>query len=83
MSNQELQFTMVGLGRMGANIVRRISGHIDTAHPVKISVFDVNPDTVKAVAAEGHTGLASLADLAGQNSDSNPQIVWVLSLIHI
>ncbi len=78
MSNQELQFTMVGLGRMGANIVRRISGHIDTAHPVKISVFDVNPDTVKAVAAEGHTGLASLADLAGQNSDSNPQIVWVM-----
>jgi 6-phosphogluconate dehydrogenase len=78
MSNQELQFTMVGLGRMGANIVRRISSHIDPSHPVKISVYDVNAETVKSLATEGHTGLVSLSDLAAQNSDSNPQIVWVM-----
>jgi 6-phosphogluconate dehydrogenase len=78
MSTQELQFTMVGLGRMGANIVRRISSHTDSATPVKISVFDVNADTVRTVAAEGYTPLASLSDLASQNSDSNPQVVWVM-----
>ena len=69
---------MVGLGRMGANIVRRISSHTDSATPVKISVFDVNADTVRTVAAEGYTPLASLSDLASQNSDSNPQVVWVM-----
>ncbi len=78
MSTQGLQFTMVGLGRMGANIVRRISTHIDPTTPVQISVFDVNADTVKSLAAEGHTGLSSLADLAKQNNESNPQIVWVM-----
>ena len=78
MSNQEIQFTMVGLGRMGANIVRRISSHINSAHPIKISVFDVNPETVKSVAAGGHTGLTTLADLSQQNNDNNPQVVWVM-----
>ena len=78
MSNQEIQFTMVGLGRMGANIVRRISSHINSAHPIKISVFDVNPETVKSVAAGGHTGLTTLADLSQQNDDNNPQVVWVM-----
>jgi 6-phosphogluconate dehydrogenase len=78
MSNQELSFTMVGLGRMGANIVRRIATHIDPAHPVKISVFDLNPDSVKSLAAEGHAGLTSLADLTKLNNESNPQIVWVM-----
>ena len=71
-----LQFTMVGLGRMGANIARRIQKHIDA--PISISVFDVNPDTVATVAKEGFTGLSSLADLSKYNNDSNPQIVWVM-----
>jgi 6-phosphogluconate dehydrogenase len=63
---------------MGANIVRRIATHIDPAHPVKISVFDLNPDSVKTLAAEGHAGLTSLADLTKLNNESNPQIVWVM-----
>ena len=74
----QLQFTMVGLGRMGANIARRIQKHIDPSTPVNISVFDVNPETVTNMAKEGFTGLSSLADLAQYNSESNPQIVWVM-----
>jgi len=74
----QLQFTMVGLGRMGANIARRIQKHIDPSTPVNISVFDVNPETVTNMAKEGFTSLSSLADLAQYNSESNPQIVWVM-----
>ncbi len=73
-----LQFTMVGLGRMGANIARRIVQHMDSASPISISVYDVNATTVSTLAAEGFTGLASLADLAKYNNEENPQIVWVM-----
>jgi 6-phosphogluconate dehydrogenase len=75
---QALQLTVVGLGRMGANIARRISQHVDSSTPVNISVYDVNADTVKALSAEGFTGLASLADLKKYNDAANPQIVWVM-----
>ena len=54
-----MQVGMVGLGRMGANIVRRLmrGGH-------ECVVFDVNADSVAALATEGATGSDSLADLA-------------------
>ncbi len=42
---------MVGLGRMGANLVRRVSG---AGH--RCVVFDVDPDKVNALLAEGATG---------------------------
>jgi 6-phosphogluconate dehydrogenase (decarboxylating) len=56
-----MQVGMVGLGRMGANIVRRLmrGGH-------ECVVFDVNPESVTALAAEGATGAESLADLASK-----------------
>jgi 6-phosphogluconate dehydrogenase len=73
-----LQFTMVGLGRMGAGIVRRISTHANPSNPINISVFDVNPETVKSLASEGFTGLNSLAELEKQNDAQNPQIVWIM-----
>lgn len=46
-----MQLGMIGLGRMGANIVRRLmrDGHECVA-------YDVNPDAVAAVAAEGRPG---------------------------
>jgi 6-phosphogluconate dehydrogenase len=75
---QALQLTVVGLGRMGANIARRISRHVDPSTPVNISVFDVNADTVKTLASEGYVGLSSLADLKQYNDAANPQIVWVM-----
>ena len=43
-----MQLGMIGLGRMGANLVRRLmrDGH-------RCVVYDVNPDAVKSLAAEG------------------------------
>ena len=43
-----MQLGMVGLGRMGANMVRRLmrGGH-------ECAIFDVNPDNVKSLAREG------------------------------
>lgn len=73
-----LQFTMVGLGRMGAGIVRRIASHNLSEVDIKISVFDVNPETVSSLAAEGFTGLSSLQDLEQQNDAISTQIVWVM-----
>ncbi len=71
-----IQLTVVGLGRMGANIARRIKTH--GTGDINISVFDVNADTVQAVAKEGFTPLSSLADLAKYNNDASPQFVWVM-----
>jgi len=66
-----MQLGMVGLGRMGANIVRRLmrAGH-------ECVVYDVNPEAVKALAADGATGAESLADLAAKLSP--PRAVWVM-----
>ena len=53
-----MQIGMIGLGRMGANLVRRLrkDGH-------ECVVFDVQPKAVKALADEGATGASSLEDL--------------------
>jgi 6-phosphogluconate dehydrogenase len=65
------QLGMVGLGRMGANIVRRLmrDGH-------DCVVYDVNADAVKALESEGATGADSLEDLA-EKLDA-PRAVWVM-----
>ena len=62
---------MVGLGRMGANMARRLmrDGH-------RLVVFDVNPDAVSELAGEGAEGAASLEDLAAKLSA--PRSVWVM-----
>jgi 6-phosphogluconate dehydrogenase len=62
---------MVGLGRMGAGIVRRLmrDGH-------DCVVFDVNADTVAELAADGATGADSLADLAAKMTP--PRSVWIM-----
>src|SRR5215217_8949930 len=62
---------MVGLGRMGANLVRRLMR--DGQDCV---VYDVNPDPIKALAGEGATGAASLQELA--ESLDAPRAVWVM-----
>ena len=65
------QLGMVGLGRMGANIVRRLmrAGH-------ECVVYDINPDAVSDLADEGAVGASSLADLAEKLKA--PRSVWVM-----
>jgi 6-phosphogluconate dehydrogenase len=62
---------MVGLGRMGANMVRRLlkRGH-------ECVVFDMSPKAVSELAAENAVGSASLADLV--NKLSKPRAVWLM-----
>src|SRR5579884_3275585 len=67
-----MQLGMIGLGRMGANIVRRVvkDGHEGV-------VYDNNPDAVKAMADdENITGVSSLSELAEKLKP--PRVVWVM-----
>jgi len=66
-----MQLGMIGLGRMGANMVRRLMR--DKHETV---VFDMNPATVQAMAKEGPVGASSLADLVSKLR--KPRAVWVM-----
>jgi 6-phosphogluconate dehydrogenase len=66
-----MRIGMVGLGRMGANMVRRLikGGHECVA-------FDNSADAVKAIAAQGAKGANTLAELiAGL---ATPRVVWIM-----
>ncbi|HLG16400.1 MAG TPA: decarboxylating 6-phosphogluconate dehydrogenase [Blastocatellia bacterium] len=66
-----MQLGMVGLGRMGANMVRRLmrGGH-------QCVVFDLNPDNVKQLTSEGATGASTLDDFVGKLE--KPRAAWVM-----
>jgi 6-phosphogluconate dehydrogenase len=67
-----MQLGMIGLGRMGANIVRRIvrDGHTAVA-------FDNNADTVQALATEdGIEGATSLGEFVQKLE--KPRVAWVM-----
>src|SRR5215203_2646775 len=66
-----MQLGMVGLGRMGANIVRRLmrAGH-------ECVVYDVDVKTVEALAGEGAAGADSLDDFVAKLS--KPRAAWVM-----
>jgi len=66
-----MQLGMIGLGRMGANMVRRLirGGH----HCV---VFDRDPEAVHRLAAEGAVGAGSLDDLISRLSP--PRALWMM-----
>jgi len=66
-----MQLGMVGLGRMGANMVRRLmkKGH-------ECVVFDVQPKTVNELVQEKAVGSNSLADLAKKLQ--KPRAVWLM-----
>ena len=70
-TDNPMQLGMVGLGRMGANLVRRLmrDGH-------SCVVFDVNPSAVADLAAEGATGADSLADLVSKLDQ--PRNIWLM-----
>ena len=66
-----MQMGMVGLGRMGANMVRRLlhGGH-------QCVVFDVNPDAVKTLVKEGAIGASSLDDFKAKLK--KPRVAWMM-----
>ncbi|HEY2716655.1 MAG TPA: decarboxylating 6-phosphogluconate dehydrogenase [Solirubrobacterales bacterium] len=66
-----MELGIVGLGRMGANMARRLmrDGHT-------IVAYDVNPDSVKGLEGEGATGAGSLEEMASKLSA--PRAVWMM-----
>jgi 6-phosphogluconate dehydrogenase len=66
-----MQLGMVGLGRMGAGLVRRLMGD---GH--RCVAYDVSPDAVKGVEANGAVGADSLADFAAKLD--KPRAAWVM-----
>ncbi|MGQ0805767.1 MAG: phosphogluconate dehydrogenase (NAD(+)-dependent, decarboxylating) [Actinomycetota bacterium] len=66
-----MQLGMIGLGRMGAGLVRRLmrDGH-------DCVVFDVNETAVKELEQDGATGATSLADFASKLT--KPRAAWVM-----
>ena len=66
-----MQLGMIGLGRMGANMVRRLTrgGH-------QCVVYDVHPEAVKQLVHPGVIGASSLEDLVARLS--RPRAVWLM-----
>jgi len=66
-----MRLGMVGLGRMGANMTRRLmrGGH-------EVVVSDLSTDAVKQIAGEGAVGSASLDDFVGKLG--KPRVAWLM-----
>ncbi|WP_375398411.1 NADP-dependent phosphogluconate dehydrogenase, partial [uncultured Sphingomonas sp.] len=66
-----MKIGIIGLGRMGGNIARRLMrcGH-------ETVVYDHGADAVKQVVADGGIGADSLTDMAGKLD--SPRIFWVM-----
>jgi len=66
-----MRLGMVGLGKMGGNMVQRLirGGH-------EVAVFDLNAEAVQKVADAGATPAGSLAELVG--ALQAPRVVWVM-----
>src|SRR5712692_7340978 len=66
-----MQLGMIGLGRMGANMVRRLlrGGHQCVA-------YDIHPEAVQALVKDGAVGASSLDDLVKKLS--RPRAVWLM-----
>jgi 6-phosphogluconate dehydrogenase len=66
-----MQLGMIGLGRMGANLVRRLmrDGH-------ECVVYDVNPESVRRLQDEGAVGAVSLKELLAKLA--RPRAAWVM-----
>ena len=66
-----MEFGMIGLGRMGTNMVRRLlkAGH-------QCVVYDIHPEAVQALVKEGAVAATSLEDFA--NTLTKPRTVWMM-----
>ncbi len=70
-TDRPMQLGMIGLGRMGANLVRRLmrDGH-------RCVVYDVSPAAVDALVAEGATGASSLPEFVAKLDA--PRNIWLM-----
>ena len=70
-ADMPMHLGMIGLGRMGANLVRRLmrDGH-------RCVAYDRNPDVVKSLEAEGATGALSLAEFVAKLD--KPRAMWIM-----
>lgn len=70
-TDQPMQLGMIGLGRMGANLVRRLmrDGH-------RCVAYDVSTEAVAAIAAEGATAANSLSELV--DALDAPRALWIM-----
>ena len=70
-TDKPMQLGMIGLGRMGANLVRRLllDGH-------RCVVYDVNAEVVKELESEGATGASSMEDFAAKLE--TPRTAWLM-----
>jgi 6-phosphogluconate dehydrogenase len=70
-TDRPMQLGMVGLGRMGSNLVRRLmrDGH-------RCVVYDLDADAVRELAGEGAVGATSLEDLVAKLE--KPRAVWLM-----
>lgn len=67
-----MQLAMIGLGRMGANMVKRL-----VAHGHECVVFDVSPKAVEGLAKEdGVMGSSSIEDMVGKLV--KPRAIWLM-----
>jgi 6-phosphogluconate dehydrogenase len=66
-----MQLGMIGLGRMGANLTRRLmrDGH-------RCVVYDISADAVKTLEAEGAAGTTDLRDFVGKLE--RPRAIWIM-----
>ncbi|MCS5619868.1 MAG: decarboxylating 6-phosphogluconate dehydrogenase [Myxococcota bacterium] len=69
--SKAMQLGMIGLGKMGANMVRRIMG---AGH--ECVVFDQSPEAVEALKSEGARGATSLAELVSKLDA--PRAIWIM-----
>lgn len=69
--SQNATFGMIGLGKMGANIVRRLA-----QHSIPSAVYDVNADAIATLAGEGAIAAKDMADLAAKLTA--PRTVWIM-----
>lgn len=67
-----MQIGMVGLGKMGANMTKRL---LDGGHALVVT--DLNTEAIQAAEAEGATGAEDLADLVDK-LEGEPRVVWVM-----
>ena len=70
-TDNPMQLGMIGLGRMGANLVRRL---MDDGH--RCVVYDLNADAVAELGGEGATGADSLEDFVAKLEP--PRAIWVM-----